>query len=428
MSDRPNVYLLSADSLGADHATDLSARVAERTEGTRFTNAVAPASHTASSVPGLSTGQFVDGSGPGDGTPLPSWFAADGYQTHVLTDNPLVAASLDGDTDAGDAGGLRNRLDDLLPRRLTRTVERAYFRRIWPLARRLGLAAPYYRPAATLHERANDVLSDSETPAFCWIHYMDTHSPYHVSRDGDAIDGADRHRTAARSRSVAVGGASAADPADVASVSRLYRAACEDLGGAITDFVDRLRERGLYDPDRDVLAVTSDHGECLDPDRGVLGHLPPASWESLIHVPLVVARPDWPETTVTRQVSLVDLPGMLRPAVGDAPAPVEFAREYAVTVAGTLGDVGTLRGIRRADGHKLFGRRTEAGTDAVYTRYDAGTPATETVVERWDDDIPTADVPEELVERAVDRGGVVDGASYVSGLDESHLRALGYVE
>ncbi len=429
MPSRPNVYLLSADSLRADHAATLASRVAEQTGGVRFTNAVAPASHTASSVPGLSMGQFVDGSGPGksEGTTLSSRFVADGYSTRRLSDNPLLAASLDDETGPGDAGGGAHRLDSLLPRGLTRPVERAYFRRIWPVARRLGLADPYYRPAARLHERADEWLSRSDGPTFCWIHYMDTHSPYHVPRPGGVGD-VDRYRTAAKSRSVALGSAVEAAPGDVAAVSRLYRAACEELGESIVDFVDRLRSRGLYDPGRDVLVMTADHGECLDPRRGLVGHTPPASWESLIHVPLVVARPDWTSTTVTGQVSLVDLPRMIRTAVGEAPAPAEFTREYTVTVAGTLGDAGIVRGIRRADGEKLFGRRTENGTDVVYTHYDVGCPGSETVVGRWDEETSAVDAPEDLRRRATNRGGVVDDGSSLPGVDESHLRALGYLE
>lgn len=428
MSDRPNVFLLSADSLRADHARDLAARVADHTDGTRFTDAVAPASHTASAVPGLSTGQFVDGTGPGDGTPVPATFADVGYRTELVTDNPLVAAALVDDTDPGDAGGLANRLDELLPRRLTGPVERAYFRRAWPLARRLGLAGPYYRSARTLHERAYERLSDTDQPVFCWLHYMDTHSPYYLPSDETEAD-LGRHRTAAKSRSVALAGASAADPDDIAAVSRLYRAACDRFGEAVVEFVARLRERGYYDPDRDVLAVTADHGECLDPDRGMLGHVPPASWESLVHVPLVVARPDWPATAVTDQVSLIDLPRMLRPGVSDAPRPTAFTREYAFTVAGVLGDTGTVRGVRRSDGEKLFGRRTDAGTDVVHTRYESGHPAEETRQNQWmAGDEPIDDAPADLAERLARRGGAVDGASYLPDFDESRLRALGYLE
>ncbi|ELZ48501.1 arylsulfatase [Halorubrum californiense DSM 19288] len=428
MARPPNVFLLSADALRADHATELVEAVAERTGGTRFSNAVAPASHTASSIPALATGRFIDEAGAVEESLRPSSLSADGYRTQLLTDNPIAADALT-ERSAGEAGGLSNLLDDLLPRGVTRPVERAYFRRLWPAMRRLGLADPYYRPAARLHERALEGLSGETDPIFCWLHYMDTHSPYYVPNDGEATEGFDPDRTAAMSRSLTLGDAADVDRTEAETVARLYRRACDHLGGSVVEFVDELRERGLYRADRDVLAVTADHGECLDPERGVFGHLPPASWESLVHVPLVVARPDWPASTVDEQVSLVALPDMLRPDPGTAAPPTDFGREYVETVAGTLTAAGVVRGVRRADGEKLFGRRTADGTDVVHTRYEVGDPAAETVVEEpYGEGEAATGVPEGLLERAADAGGLVGDEQYLSGVDESHLRALGYVE
>lgn len=423
-----NIFLLSADALRADHAIELATTVAERTGGTRFTNAVAPASHTASSIPALATGQFIDEEGTIKESLLPSSFAANGYHTHLLTDNPLAADSLT-EQSSEKTGGLNNLLDDLLPRGLTRPVEQAYFRQIWPTMRRLGLATPYYRPATQLQEQTLDALSHVTDPIFCWLHYMDTHSPYYVPSDHEVTTELDRHQAAAMSRSVGIGDTTATDPDAVETITRLYRAASEYLGDSIIEFIDEIREQGLYRPDRDVLAVTADHGECLDPKRGMFGHLPPASWESLIHVPLVVARPDWPETTVDEQVSLIDLPEMLRTAVGEAVSPSGFGREYVATVAGTLTAAGIVRGIRRGDGEKLFGRRTADGTDVVHTHYEVGDPAAETVRERRHSEAPLApSMPTDLVDQAAELGGLVGENQYLSGIDESQLRALGYLE
>ena len=428
MAALPNVYLLSADSLRADHAEELMNRVAERTGGTRFTNAVAPASHTASSVPGLLTGQYIDGNGPGDGKPLPESLGADEYQTQVVTDNPLIGSVLEQDTGSNNAKGLENVLDDLLPRGLTRSIERWYFRWAWPMARRYGLANAYYRPAGLLHETAIDSLSDVDGPSFSWVHYMDTHSPYHVPRGAESTDVSGRYRTAATSRRIALERPEAVSKEDLASVSRLYRTACSELGDSVVDFVEQLIEDGQYRPETDILAVTADHGECLDTDRGMVGHVPPASWESLVHVPLVVARPDWPETEVAEQVSLVDLPAMLGADIGETRAPATFSREYAVTVAGSLTDVGTVRGVRRDNGTKLFGRRTDQGVDVVQTMYDVGDPSAETVVSTWSGDDTAAGAPTDLTDRLRDMGGVVEHGSYLPGFDEEQLRSLGYLE
>lgn len=454
MSDAPNVFLLSADSLRAAPFVGTARTVQDATGAVRFRNAVAPACHTASSVPALATGRFGDGTGPADrdsdssslaSGPAPrdvasvlESFRAAGYETVLLTDNPLVAPSLD---EAGSwTGG--SGVDATLPRPVTRAVERWYFRAVWPWARRLGLAGPYYRPATSLHETARDRIADADRPVFCWVHYMDTHHPYWPPAPDDPEEAS--YRTAALSRRLAV---DAAAPETIPpAVGTLYRRTCEALGTEIERFVRTLATEDLFDPATDVLAVTADHGECPDPERGLFGHVPPASWESLVHVPLVVARPDWPETTVDDQVSLIDLPRILRGApgvpdpdldgdgtasgAGDASlCPTDFARERVFTVARTLGASEYVRGVRRDDGRKLFGRRTNAGVDVVHATYEAGEPATERVLSVRDpDELDDGFGGDGLAAALARRGGPTGAAAGTPEYDESRLRALGYVE
>jgi hypothetical protein len=467
VTDRPNVFLLSADSLRADAFEESLGELAAATGGTRFRNAVAPASHTASSVPALATGRFADGTSadakpgrsggtaPGNATSILDAFREAGYETVVVTDNPLLAASIG---EGGEPSGQgMTRLDEALPRSLTRAAERAYFRFVRPAGRRLGVLGPYYRPAPALNRVARDRIADADGPVVCWIHYMDTHSPYwppHLEA-ADAPDPGD-YRTAARSRSVALrdGG----DDADLAAVRDLYRRTCDDLGEVVSAFVRRLEADGLFDPAADVLAVTADHGDCLDPGRGVVGHVPAASWESMIHVPLLLARPDWPGTVVDGQVSLVDLPRMLRggvratadeslkwgsgtrsrvdsPAGTDDPStppggtddPSSFVREYVFTVARTLGASQYVRGVRSAEGRKLFGRRTAAGVDVVRSAFEVGDPGAESVLDIRDPGADPAD-PGALDAALARRGGPTGAATDHREYDESRLRALGYLE
>ena len=447
MKTLPNVFVLSADSLRADAFEESMAKLAVATGGTRFRNAVAPASHTASAVPALATGRFADGTSPDENpgrsvetapeeaASMLETFREAGYETVVVTDNPLFSASI-GEDDSSPGGFAR--LDEALPRSLTRVTERAYFRFVRPAGRRLGVLGPYYRPATALNRTARDRVAGADGPVFCWVHYMDTHSPYwpptlEATNDGD-------HRTTARSRSVAL--RNGGDGDDLAAVRDLYRRTCADLGRVLTAFVQTLEADSLFDPATDVLAVTADHGECLDPDRGVVGHVPAASWESMVHVPLLVARPDWPGTTIDAQVSLVDLPSMLRGGVpgtaGDRldatgtgvvndREPSSFAREHAFTVARTLGASRYVRGVRSADGHKLFARRTSAGVDLLHTAFDPGDPGGEAVLDVRE---PDAD-PEERggLETVLGRrGGLTGAAREHPEYDESRLRALGYLE
>ena len=447
MERAPNVFLLSADSLRADAFADAAERLADELDGTRFSTAVAPAPFTASSVPALATGRFVDGTDPegeaaggsgdagDDPASLLARFREAGYETMLLTDNPLIRPALGEGEGASTEGRLTARLDEALPRSLTRVVERGYFDAVWPLARRLGLLGPYYRPATTLHDRAEERLADADGPVFCWIHYMDTHTPYWPPTD--ATPGAGDYRTSARSRSLAVRAADGVEPADLDPVRALYGRSCDALGAAIERFVARLRDRGHYDPDRDVLAVTADHGENFDPGRGLIGHVPAASWESLVRVPLVVARPDWPVSVVADQVSLIDLPRMLTvPATAaadesgppSAPSPSSFAREHAFTVARTLGATDLVRGVRRDDGEKLFGRRTADGIDALRTVAPSDDPAAERVRERRAADAAPRPDPESLSAVLAARGGPAGEARDAERYDEAQLRALGYLE
>ncbi|MFC7323496.1 sulfatase-like hydrolase/transferase [Halorubrum rutilum] len=453
MERAPNVFLLSADSLRADAFAGAAERLADELDGTRFATAVAPAPFTASSVPALATGRFVDGTdsegeaagGSGDaGDDAPSLlarFREAGYETVLLTDNPLIRPALDetGGEDEATEGGLTARFDEALPRSLTRVVERGYFDAVWPLARRLGLLGPYYRSATTLHDRAEERLAAADGPVFCWIHYMDTHTPYWPPTDAPPEPG--DYRTSARSRSLAVRGVDAVDPADLGPIRALYDRSCDALGAAVERFVARLRDRGHYDPDRDVLALTADHGENFEPDRGLIGHVPAASWESLVRVPLVVARPDWPASVVADQVSLIDLPRMLAvpataataaaadgPGPATAPSPPSFAREHAFTVARTLGATDLVHGVRRDDGEKLFGRRTADGIDALRTVAPSDDPAAERVRERRPPDAAPRPDPESLSAVLAARGGPAGEARDAERYDEAQLRALGYLE
>ncbi len=443
MTDRPNVFLLSVDSLRADAFEGSIGELVAATGGTRFRNAVAPASHTASSVPALATGRFADGTSPGrssqtapeNAASILDVFREAGYETVVVTDNPLLAASLG---EGGDPSGQAlARLDEAIPRSVTRTAERAYFRFIRPAGRRLGVLGPYYRPATALNRVARERIADADDPVFCWIHYMDTHSPYWPPTPETTHDFGD-YRTAARSRAVALRNAEDG----LAPIRDLYRRTSRGLGEVLTSFVRRLETDGLFDPAADVLAVTADHGECLDPDRGVIGHVPAASWESMIHVPLLVARPDWPGTTVDGQVSLIDLPGILSGGVespAEAPGrgfgsgaagaqdPTSFLREHAFTVARTLGESRYVRGVRSAEGHKLFARRTPTGVDVVHTAFETGDPGEEEVLNVRDPDGETGD-PGALGPILARRGGPTGAARNHREYDESRLRALGYLE
>jgi arylsulfatase A-like enzyme len=180
-------------------------------------------------------------------------------------------------------------------------------------ARLRGTEVSPVENTAKLHDverGARDFLADADTPFFCWVHYMDLHTPYvPAPRHVRAVSG-DRtglvrllrsHVNAGLGRGVTEGA--------LDSLRTLYRAALRGVDESIARLLDALDERGLRESTCVVLA--GDHGEEFQ-EHGHLAHYPKL-YEELIHVPLVVDAPGV-SGRVPEPVGLDSIP----PTVGDA--------------------------------------------------------------------------------------------------------------
>ncbi|WP_049924724.1 sulfatase-like hydrolase/transferase [Halopiger djelfimassiliensis] len=461
MADRPNVFVLSSDSLPYSWFENRSQQLAARVNGVNFTDAIAPASFTSSAVPALVTGTYTDeisawgipeSGGP---TPVSEAFTGGGYDCALWTDNYLFGAEYNYDRGfvTGNLGRpsrkkrLANHIKESPLEPAFGLFETLYFNVVQPIQNVGGANESFYRDANELHSRALEWLRDrrSDAPVFCWIHYMDTHHPYQPP--SEYIDERQFNRYRSRSElgeftrnAIKSNGEGLSEP-ELEDVATAYEACCEYLHTEVTDFVSTLEERGHYDPESDVVVITADHGEILSRDEyGMLGHVPPAFWEDIVRVPLVIGRPDWPESSNDGQVSLVDLKSLLVDAAGLESTPTmrpsELHRERVLMVSEWEerddGSITTYRGIRSESGRKCFGARREGSDQVICT---AVRDHTEKLVWAKSHAVSANDIPTEyepLYSRLGERGGVIQydtaAPTVDHGATEDHLRDLGYLD
>ncbi len=190
--DLPNVFLLSADSLRYDYFSEAQEKIAELTNGVSYTNAVAPATQTSSSMPVLSTGKFTDEfetwglPESEEPRPLAEVFQEFGYTSGLWSDNFLFGAEYNYDRgfDGGDFGTptwkkkLSMALQNGPTQPLFPLIEWTYFNVFKRITGSMGGEENFYRPASQLHDAALKWLSGQDRPTFAWIHYMDSHHPF----------------------------------------------------------------------------------------------------------------------------------------------------------------------------------------------------------------------------------------------------------
>lgn len=309
-SERPNVVLVSIDTLRADPLASYGGtpgvtphldRVAA--EGVTFRNAIVAAPWTLPSVGSIMTGLYPRHHGAGAPTnrrdplgrsrladgpqTLAAWLRAAGYRTHAVVTNPYLALRY----------GLGRGFDGYE----NLTIESEFFlagrdATLIRLLRRLCPGCVVGDRGATVSRRAIAWLEGARDagPFFLWVHYIDAHPPYGASRHktfrGDTVLGATRRAPAmrvspdpARLRS----GEIQLSAAEKETVRALYRDEVAGVDAAVGEVVDALDRLGLGD--RTLLVVASDHGEEFWEHGGVEhGH---TVYDELVRVPLLMRMP-----------------------------------------------------------------------------------------------------------------------------------------
>lgn len=294
---RPNLLLITVDTLRADHLSSYGYRLATSPnldrfaeQGVRFADATVPWPKTWPAVASMLTGKYPATTGvrlyprrplPEDHDTLAELLGRSGYETAAVVAN----------VNASSKFGFDQGFDTFVEsweEGLTRATGSTAFKNDPGEVKQ-------FTGARVVTDQAVALLDDlaGEQPFFLWLHYIDPHGPY---------------RPPAEYASLWAGEYSVNDvPFDAIPV---YQRQHDAQGNPITDIshyianydreirffddqlqrlLDEVARRGLDD---DTLVVlTSDHGESLDDDKYLLEH-GAAPYQPTAGVPLVVVFPD----------------------------------------------------------------------------------------------------------------------------------------
>jgi arylsulfatase A-like enzyme len=173
------------------------------------------------------------------------------------------------------------------------------------------------------------------------------------------------------------------DEAEKAAIRRLYDVNVSCVDRQVGEYLDELRELGLYD--RSLVAVMSDHGEGLF-DHGLLTHAGP-HYDELMRVALIVKRPGGttPGRRVKDQVRTIDVaPTVMELAGAGVPERALLAwrgtsvagaadgRRYRLDACAETDQIAPIRSLRTRDGWKLIVDRRHDVRELYDLRRDPG--------------------------------------------------------
>jgi len=305
-----------------------------------------------------------------------------------------------------------------------------------------------------VEDAATSFIADADGPFFCWVHYMDTHTPYVPAPryirevSGDRVG---THRML--HAHVRTGLGLDVDERTLAELRTLYQAAARQVDASIGRLRETLAATGHYDDT--AIVVVGDHGEEFQ-EHGHLAHYPKL-YDELVHVPLIVDVPGVSGGRVAEHVGLDAIPPTVAdlldadpdPAwTGDSLVPTivngESPRADPVISVAVRGEEVTSQPIPRSldDGELLVSardrewtyiRNVDADTAELYHRptdsaerddlHDDPTPEAADAIDRL---APAVDDHAALLREAT-AARAADGDDDDASTDlEAHLEALGY--
>jgi len=327
MTDRPNIVLVTVDSLRADHCgfmgyeketTPTLDAMAE--DGLVFENAIAPGPATPESMPAIFTGQYpVERPEGADADSelaarrkrirshmeardtLPEKLQRLGYETAAFTPNPFTSRHFGFDQgfdhfqdfmDESNRGTLYQKV-------FNGFLEESGLSSMARVLMNFWQREEVFKPWESYYDEVIEWTESAEEPYFLWVFLMDAHNPYLSSNE---------YRSQSRLKEFHANfefwRQSHETPFSDDIHERLVTAYDDSIRYSDA-FLDRLR--GDLAGDDPVIAVHGDHGEAFG-EHGTYGH-EPYLYEENVHVPLVID--NVLTNDVTEPFSLRDLPNQL---------------------------------------------------------------------------------------------------------------------
>ena len=321
--NKPNVILLTIDTLRADilncygYNTPLTPNIDRlAASGIRFEQAISGGSWTQAAFPVIMTSSYAAMYGGCLGRlaserPSPvETLAAHGYTTGGFSTNPHLSRA------TGYDRGFRH-FSELEPAetdpRLRRVKGGQHLLRNPLFHHGLHLIGNQMRPAR-LYSSAAEVtdslcrwLEGVDSPFFAWVHYMDTHWPYHLE---EALTHPRDIARAWQDLAVMNGRSNPNGKESITSAQQkhfveLYEQSLEYLDTQIGRLMSYLERLG-YDSNT-MIILLSDHGEEFL-DHGRWGHWESNLYDEMLKVPLIIRMPVRSGSQVIRrQVRVLDL-------------------------------------------------------------------------------------------------------------------------
>jgi arylsulfatase A-like enzyme len=320
-AERPNIVLVSIDSLRADHLgcygydRDTSPAIdALATGGVLFERAIAQSPWTLPSHASLLTSLYARAHGanaarfqvPATVPTLATALAAAGYATHAVVSGPFMQARF------GMARGF-DTYDDSLAQGEHRESHEA-------------VTSP------ALHTRAVALLETATRPFFLFLHYWDVHydyvppPPYDTKFDPGYVGTLSPHRFMGNPDIHA-----GMDRRELRHLVALYDGEIAWVDEHIGRLLEALRRLGI--DDQTILVLVADHGDEFF-EHGEKGHQH-SLYQELLHVPLVLRLPGGPRgRRIAERVELIDVMPTLLEAAGVPTPPGLHGRSLLPLVRG----------------------------------------------------------------------------------------------
>ncbi len=302
-ADRPNLILITIDSLRLDSARRMSSYRRLAARGVEFLQHVTPSPWTLPSVASLLTGLPIPEHGAGrarswnsllDRTPIRAGartiahaLGERGWTTHAVVTNPFLTARYG--VDEGFCTFENVTMEGEAIRALERTTALRLVRALAPTV------LPSDRGDHVVARARRWIAAHSSAPFFLWVHLLDPHAPY-GDRDGASTSltldlMALQGEPSLEGPFAAIGRLRAGElrpgSRERARIRALYEADVAHADGALHALLDELDARGLAA--RTAIVFTADHGEEFWEHGGVEHGR--TLYEEVLRVPLVVVVP-----------------------------------------------------------------------------------------------------------------------------------------